>query len=106
MKSQFVDYYLIQTDELRSLMVSVAENPSYANLLWDRFDYKNNLALGNYFHAHRKLVSLLHSCQNIDYELYEKCHKGTPFYWLGMINYYLRNYQEATFFSRLLWLKI
>lgn len=75
-----------------------AGDPSYANQFWERFGYKLNFDTHNYSLAKQEIIYILHQCSDIDRDAYVKCHKGTPYYWLGTAAYLQNDYQTATFF--------
>lgn len=98
MNTHWMEYYAITNEELIILLNQVVENPSAANTFWDRFGYKTDLFSSNYSQAKKRLMSLLHQSQLIEPETYARCHKGTPFYWLGTAAFLHNDYQTATFF--------
>ena len=98
MDTQPIEYFVITKEELRRLLNEVADNPTAADNFWDRFGYKIDLVSKNYSQAKARLMFLLHQAQAIDPEAYTRCHKGTPFYWLGTIAFLQNDYQTATFF--------
>lgn len=92
------EYKILDLEELKSILKEAAQDPEYSDDIWNRFEYRKYMDEGNFSQAKIQLMDLLLKCKNIDPISYEKCHKGTPFYWLGLINFYLQDYQTATFF--------
>jgi hypothetical protein len=97
---EFIERLAISEDELKAQFLrAAAENkPEVADDFFRRFEYLNELLAGN---PHMALVygrSLLFLCKQFDLGLYKQIHKGTPYYWLGMSAFFVKDFQTATFF--------
>ena len=62
------------------------------------FLYVQELVNGNYSSALNHGLELLQLCQRLAPDAYERIHKGTPYYWLGMAAFLVHDYQTAAFF--------
>lgn len=69
-----------------------------ADLFFRRFEYLNQLLGNNPMMALVYGRQLLFHCKRFDPALYAKIHKGTPYYWLGMAAFFVKDFQTATFF--------
>jgi hypothetical protein len=98
MDNPLIACYVISKEELGNLLKLAADDPNNANDFWNRFGYIQHLQQGNYQRAIQEIMALLHQCYDIDPEAYQRCHKGTPFYWLGTAAYLQHDYQTAIFF--------
>ncbi len=69
-----------------------------ANDFFNSFRYAHEVLQGNYSEALNQGRSLLMQCRSIDEGAYERIHKGTPFYWLGIAAFLVQDHERATFF--------
>ena len=64
-----------------------------------RFDFINDIALGQPYIGFCKGRDLLNLIQDICPNFYESVHKGTPFYWLGVAAFLISDFETALFFT-------
>jgi len=86
--------------ELEAIFRQAASTNSVpdADLFFRRFEYLNQLLGNNPMMALVYGRQLLFHCKRFDPALYAKIHKGTPYYWLGMAAFFVKDFQTATFF--------
>lgn len=86
-------------DELRQAFVSAANGPrENGNRFFNQFKYRFDLFSGNASSALFYGLDLLNRCRAIDEAAFERIHKGSAYYWIGMAAWLIRNHELATFF--------
>jgi hypothetical protein len=84
--------------ELRDTLVRVPATREGGDDFFGHFLYVQELINGNYSSALNHGLELLQLCQRLAPDAYERIHKGTPYYWLGMTAFLVHDYQTAAFF--------
>jgi len=95
-----IERIAISEAELERMFRKAANTNSVpdADLFFSRFEYLNQLLGNNPMMALVYGRQLLFHCKRFDSSLYAKIHKGTPYYWLGMAAFFVKDFQTATFF--------
>lgn len=86
-------------DELRQAFLTAADGPGGSgNFFFNKFKYATDLFSGNAASTLLQGLDLLNKCHSIDEAAYNRIHKGSAYYWIGMAAWLVRNHELATFF--------
>jgi hypothetical protein len=72
--------------------------PGAGNAFFNGFEYVQDLYQGNYAACLNKGILLMSKCVELDALAYERIHKGSAYYWMGMAAFLSNDFQTATFF--------
>jgi hypothetical protein len=86
------------TDLASKFLKAAAGQRKDADDFFNDQPYRKFLGDRLYSSALQSGISLLEQLEKLDSAAYKKIHKGTPFYWLGMAAFSVRDFQSATFF--------
>lgn len=86
-------------DELRQSFLAASNGPrENGNHFFNQFKYRYDLFNGNPAAALAQGLDLLNRCHSIDESAFERIHKGSAYYWLGMAAWLVHDHELATFF--------
>jgi hypothetical protein len=100
MTPELAQYKKITDEELTSALQAAIASREAATQFWRSVtDYPNSLLReGNVAQSQVLLLNLMNKCRSLVPEAYHKIHKGSPYYWLGIAAFLLRDYPTADFF--------
>jgi hypothetical protein len=95
----FLVRIFVSEPEIRMRLRAAARGlPTDGDAFFKLFSYTDGLFRGNYSYSLTEGVKLLNRLKQLDKEAYAEVHKGSPFYWLGMAAFLVKDFQTATFF--------
>ena len=99
MTREFITNLLVSEDEISSLLWELQDDdPTAASDFFARF------SLGPMYHSNRFNETLerghdiLRLCTRLNQKVYQKIHKGYPFYFMGMAAYRMHDFQSAIYY--------
>lgn len=86
-------------EEFRRAFIAASNGPrEYGNQFFNQFKYRYDLFAGNAAAALAQGLDLLNRCHSIDEAAFERIHKGSAYYWLGIAAWLVHDHELATFF--------
>lgn len=87
-------------EEFQNQYTDAAESIDKATAFWNHYNHQplELLRRQEYQVLQERMFKLLRTCKQIDQEVYEKIHKGHPYFFIGITSYRLGDYQTSISF--------
>jgi|GEM_PF-1006936 len=95
---EFENGSILSDEELKKTLKHCADNREDTEKFFNNLDYVENLFNRNFSQALDQGIHLLDKLHALDKKSYEKIHKGSPFYWLGIAAFMMHDYSTGVFF--------
>jgi len=88
----------ISEEELRDAFVRIDQTREAGDAFFNRFSFVGDLQARNYSAALHGGLAVLRVCKRTSAEVYERIHKGTPYYWLGVAAFMVHDFETAVYY--------
>lgn len=96
------EYYvstIIDEEELLNQLRNAADStPKSAHNFFRQFGFNIIRSQGNHGLAIAETIRILEKCKKLDLNAYQNLHKGTPYYWIAISSFIIKDFQTAAYF--------